>query len=142
MQQVLDTIRQDVAADKIQIDNPQQNLESYFLDVVRKAKENMAETSGATSGSLVAPYLRTGAAEIAPTQKILERLTEPTKPAALAPAAPPAPVEKVDEARLKSLAQPAAPEPIPTPAAQPAPPVDLNKANEKLSGLLGKPKDK
>src|SRR5271165_3957863 len=31
MQQVLDTIRHDVAADKIEIDNPRQNLESYFL---------------------------------------------------------------------------------------------------------------
>jgi ABC-2 type transport system ATP-binding protein len=140
MQQVLDTIRHDVAADKIEIDNPQQNLESYFLEVVRKAKENMAETSGATSGSMVAPYLRSGAAEAAPAEKILDRLTEPAKPAAPAPA--PAPVEKVDEARLKSLAQPAPPEPTPAPARKPEPVVDLNKANEKLSSLLGKPNDK
>src|ERR1700722_266672 len=50
MQAVLDLIRRDVAADRIQIDNPTQNLESYFLEVVRKAKASMAETSGATSG--------------------------------------------------------------------------------------------
>ena len=40
MQKVLDIIRQDVAADKVQIDNPTQNLESYFLEVVRKARES------------------------------------------------------------------------------------------------------
>ena len=64
MQKVLDLIRHDVAADKVQIDNPTQNLESYFLDVVRKAKESLSETSGATSGSRVAAYLR-GDAEAA-----------------------------------------------------------------------------
>src|SRR5580658_6564857 len=75
MQKILDVIRRDVAADKVQIDNPTQNLESYFLDVVRKAKEAMSSTSGATSGSRVAAYLR-GDAEAAPAQdKLLERLT-------------------------------------------------------------------
>src|SRR6202789_2576713 len=39
MQKVLDLIRPDVAADKVQIDNPTQNLESYFLEVVRKARQ-------------------------------------------------------------------------------------------------------
>jgi ABC-2 type transport system ATP-binding protein len=53
MEHLLEIIRRDVAADKIQIDNPTQNLESYFLDVVRKAREGLAETSGAMSGSQV-----------------------------------------------------------------------------------------
>src|SRR5208283_5048513 len=77
MQKVLDLIRHDVAADKIQIDNPTQNLESYFLDVVRKAKESSSETSGATSGGSVAPYLRGGAEAVPPSDRILERLTVP-----------------------------------------------------------------
>src|SRR6266850_4913161 len=34
MQRVLDIIRRDVAEDKVKIDTPTQNLESYFLDVV------------------------------------------------------------------------------------------------------------
>jgi hypothetical protein len=142
MQQVLDTIRKDVAADKIEIDNPTQNLESYFLEVVRRAKESSAETSGATSGSTVAPYLRSGAVEVAPSEKILERLTEPAKPQVQTPPAPPPPTEKVDEAKLRSLAQPAASAPAPAPAPKPEPVVDLNKANEKLSSLLGKPNEK
>ena len=117
MQQVLDTIRHDVAADKIEIDNPRQNLESYFLEVVRKARENLAETSGATSGSRVAPYLR-GNAEAAPsTERVLERLTVSAAPP-VAPVVPPKPEEKVDQARLHSLTQPAAP--APEPAAAPA----------------------
>src|SRR5213596_165153 len=53
IQRVLDAIRQDVAEDKVRIDTPTQNLESYFLGVVRKARESEAETSGATSGSKV-----------------------------------------------------------------------------------------
>src|SRR6202789_1629594 len=57
MQKVLDIIRKDISLDRVEVDNPQQNLESYFLDVVRKAKESSAETSGATSGSRVAAYL-------------------------------------------------------------------------------------
>src|SRR5437762_3104107 len=53
LEQVLQIIRRDVAEDKIRIDNPSQNLESYFLDVVQKARASAAETSGATSGHQV-----------------------------------------------------------------------------------------
>ncbi len=142
MQKVLDIIRQDVAADKIQIDNPTQNLESYFLDVVRQAKERLAETSGATSGSRVAAYLR-GDAESAPTtDKLLERLTHSTAPTAPASAPAPEPARKIDQARLESLAKPAEPLAPPPPASPPPPPVDLGKANQKLSSLLGHPGEK
>jgi ABC-2 type transport system ATP-binding protein len=142
MQKVLDTIRHDVAADKIEIDNPRQNLESYFLEVVRKARESSAETSGATSGSRVAPYLRAGVEPAPPSERVLDRLTVSAAPPPVEPVAAPKPVEKVDVAKLQSLAQPAAPLPEPAAAPQPAPPADLNKANEKLSSLLGKPNEK
>jgi ABC-2 type transport system ATP-binding protein len=146
MQQVLDTIRHDVAGDQIQIDNPSQNLESYFLDVVRKARENMSKTSGATSGSRVAPYLRGGAEEpAASAERMLERLTVPTPAPPSAPVVAPEPAEKIDQSRLQSLTQPSAPAPAPAAAPapeSPAPAADLNKANEKLSSLLGKPNEK
>jgi hypothetical protein len=140
MQKVLDIIRHDVASDKIQIDNPTQNLESYFLEVVRKAKEGLSETSGATSGSRVAAYLR-GDAEGAPgTDKLLERLTvSPPKP--VEPAPPAAPSPGINQARLASLAktaEPAPPAPKPAPVSAPTP-ADLKKADEKLSSLLGNP---
>src|SRR5881296_1895415 len=48
MQRILEIIRRDVAEEKVKIDTPTQNLESYFLDVVQKARQSAAETSGAT----------------------------------------------------------------------------------------------
>jgi len=141
MQQVLDIIRRDVAADKIEVDNPSQNLESYFLEVVRKAKESFAETSGATSGSKVAPYLQAGAEAAPPSDRILERLTVSAAQSKAEPVVASKPAEKVDEAKLQSLAQPAALTAAAA-AAPPPPPTDLNKANEKLSSLLGKPNEK
>src|SRR5438094_1552865 len=77
LQRVLEVIRQDVAEDKVRIDTPTQNLESYFLDVVEKARASQTETSGATSGSKVAAYLRGEAAAPSPSERILERLTQP-----------------------------------------------------------------
>jgi ABC-2 type transport system ATP-binding protein len=134
MQKVLDTIRHDVSLEKIEIDNPQQNLESYFLEVVRKAKEDLAETSGATSGSRVAAYLRGDAEAPAPSERILERLTV-AAPKPVEQAALPQPA-KIDEARLTQLTQPTPVAPTPSASPEPVPPVDLSKANEKLSSLV------
>src|SRR5512146_880133 len=50
LERVLEIIRQDVAQDRVQIDTPTQNLESYFLQVVQAARSAAAETSGAMSG--------------------------------------------------------------------------------------------
>ena len=58
MERVLEIIRRDVTDDKVRIDTPTQNLESYFLDVVEKARGRAAETSGAIGGAKVAAYLR------------------------------------------------------------------------------------
>lgn len=132
LERVLAIIRADVAADKVKIDNPTQNLESYFLEVVQKARAAAAETSGATSGHRVAAYLR-GDGGPAASEKILERLTLPT--AAPAPSAEPAPAPAVDEAKLSALARATEPAPTPTPEQKPA---DLSQANEKLKALTGK----
>jgi len=148
MQKVLELIRSDVAEEKIRIDNPTQNLESYFLDVVAKARQAAAETSGAQSGGQVAAYLQAGVDVKPATEKALERLTAPVpvkqpEPPAVAPA------PSVNQAKLESLSRPeragsetSAPN-APATTAAPAPeskPVDLAKANEKLSSLLNKPK--
>jgi len=142
MERVLEIIRTDVVSDKVRVDNPTQNLESYFLDVVQKAKLAAKETSGAQSGARVAAYLR-GDGEAQPQQsaeKVLERLTTPK------PSPTPTPVRTeskpaMDEKKLDALSKPA--EPVATPS-KPAPteakPEDLAKADEKLSSLLGKPK--
>jgi ABC-2 type transport system ATP-binding protein len=140
MERVLQIIRKDVAEDKVRIDTPTQNLESYFLDVVQNARRAAAETSGATSGARVAAYLRgDGEAKPAP-DKLLERLTAPAN-AAPAPAAPsiPQPAESVNQEKLAALAS--AKPAIPAPGTKPEErPPELDKANEKLSSLLGTPK--
>jgi ABC-2 type transport system ATP-binding protein len=142
------------AGDKVRLDNPTQNLESYFLDVVERARSE-AKTSGATSGNQVAQFIRGGTAETSTsqTEAVLDRLTRPTAPAAepVATTVPAAPV--VNESKLASLTRHTEPAPAAsTPSSQPAEPgttktteapaapkapVDLSKANDKLSGLLG-----
>jgi ABC-2 type transport system ATP-binding protein len=143
LEHVLAVIRRDVAADKVKIDNPSQNLESYFLDVVQKARQTAAETSGAVSGARVAAYLRAGVEERPPAEKILERLALPRIDQPVVEPKPPPPVAAppVDDKKLEALTKA---EPMPAPG-KPAPavkekPVDLSKADEKLSSLLGKPK--
>ncbi len=146
MQRVLGDLRAAVTEDKIRIDNPTQNLESYFLDVVEKARSAAAATSGATSGAKVAAYLR-GEAEVKPeSDKFLERLTLPAaadKKEEPQPSAPSVPT--MDTAKLAALAKTAGAAPAvarETPAAQPPKPADLAKANEKLSSLLGNKQSK
>ena len=138
MQHVLEILRKEVGEDKVKLDVPTQNLESYFLGVVQRAREQ-AETSGATSGNRVAAYLR-GEAETAPaSERVLDRLTKAATPVPAATEVPPPPIAAVDAEKLSSLAK-TAPEPAKpaTSAPKTEAPVDLSKANEKLSSLLGK----
>ena len=112
LEKVLATIRADISSGEVRVDNPTQNLESYFLDVVNKARQAAAETSGAQSGARVAEYLR-GGVEVKPaTEKVLERLTLPQVAPAIAEAKAPAPAgPKVDDKKLEALTQPTAPAP-------------------------------
>jgi ABC-2 type transport system ATP-binding protein len=158
-EKVLAILRAEVG-DKVRLDNPTQNLESYFLDVVERARAQ-AKTSGATSGNQVAQFIRGGSAEAASnqTEAVLDRLTRPAaaNPSAEPVVATPTPNAAVDVSLLAALTKApehtptttTAPTPAPAPTAadpaapaQPAPtqpkaPVDLSKANDKLSGLLG-----
>jgi ABC-2 type transport system ATP-binding protein len=142
MEKVLEVIRKDVAEDKVRIDTPTQNLENYFLNVVNKARAAEAETSGATSGNRVAEYLRAGETGETRQAKVLDRLTQAEAPAAMA--APVVQVTDVESMSNKRLEQLTRNEDLPA-AAPAAPPaavkkVELEKANEKLSSLLNKPK--
>ena len=78
-QEVLEVMQHHVNKDNIRVDNPSQNLEDLFLNVVEKARasdETSGATSGATSGSEVAEFLR--AEDPVPTQAetMLNRLAE------------------------------------------------------------------
>jgi ABC-2 type transport system ATP-binding protein len=135
MERVLEVIRKDVADDKVRIDTPTQNLERYFLDVVRTARQGAAETSGAMSGARVAAYLR-GEAEAGPaSDRILERLAV-RQPAAPAPAPPP--VDTLSQQKLDALTKPAAPAAPAPAAAKPVSEEELRKADAKLASLVKK----
>ena len=137
--EVLEVMERHVDRESIRVDNPTQNLESLFLNVVEEARAS-DETSGATSGSEVAEFLR--ADEPVPTQaeKMLERLAdkEDAPPAAQEKAELSEPeTPKVDEAKLDSLSE-ADPQPEPK---KPEPKAEskknLDEVDDKLSGLLG-----
>ena len=142
LERVLEIIRRDVSTGEVRVDNPTQNLESYFLDVVHKARAASAETSGAQSGARVAAYLRAGSEDHPAAENILEKLALPkpaAPPAAKLASAAPAAAQKVDEKKLDAMAKASTPAPspeksAPTPETKPA---DLSKADEKLSSLLG-----
>src|SRR5215475_9087358 len=100
LERVLEVLRRDIATDKVRVDNPTQNLESYFLDVVQKARAAM-ETSGAQSGARVAEYLRGGIAEKPAAEKILEKLSLPQEVVVAKPVVQSAPA--VDDRKLDQL---------------------------------------
>ncbi len=137
MERVLEIIRRDVSEDKVRVDTPTQNLEGYFLEVVAKARARAAETSGATSGTKVAAYLQGEPESNQQRDKVLARFAAPTA------ARPPVPIEPeaapVNQEKLASLARPAEPAQKiePSPAAPAADAAELEKANQKLSSLLG-----
>jgi ABC-2 type transport system ATP-binding protein len=143
LERVLEIIRHDTATDRVCVDNPTQNLESYFLDVVQKARQAAAETSGSISGARVAEYLRGGIEEKSATEKILERLALPETARPTVTPRPALQAEpKADDKKLEALTKAA--EPVSAPGKSISVIVeksaDLSKADEKLSSLLGKPK--
>jgi ABC-2 type transport system ATP-binding protein len=147
LERLLEIIRRDAGENTVKVDNPTQNLESYFLNVVQQARQAAEQTSGATSGNVVAEYLREGEAEgKRSTDRILDRLTAPqnASPAQETTPSPAPSAEPTDAAKLAALTKPSAPEAQPAPAepkpAETSKPADLNQANEKLSSLLGKRK--
>jgi ABC-2 type transport system ATP-binding protein len=149
LERVLEILRAEMGAELIRVDSPTQNLESYFLSVVQRARAAEAKTSGATSGGRVAAYLKGDAEARAETgENVLERLAMPSvAPTVEAPAGAPGsqPAAAADSQRLDALTRamptpPAAtpppttqgPSPAPTPSA-----ADIAKADNKLSSLLG-----
>ncbi|MDG1889879.1 MAG: ABC transporter ATP-binding protein [Verrucomicrobiota bacterium] len=136
MKRVLDIIRSEVAQDAVSVDNPTQNLESYFLGVVEKARAAEASTSGALAGR-VADYLKGGSEDPSSNQdKMLDRLTaaEGQAPRSTSSAVT---KDKVDYSKLDHLSQSGGSEESslkskPAPSSQ----ADLDAADDKLSSLL------
>ncbi len=149
LDRVLEIIRTEAEPDAVRLDSPTQNLESYFLGVVQRARAAEAQTSGATSGGRVAAYLQGEADGAAAGDRVLERLTVPTAAPRMETPTPAA-VPAVDEKRLSDLTRQA---PEPAPASAPGPnlssespagggapgpsPEEIARADKKLSSLLG-----
>ena len=141
--EVMGVIKKHVKSEDVRVENPTQNLESFFLNVVENAITKDVETSGTTSGHEVAEFLRSDAPVQTQAEKMLERLAdkEASKPKPkIEKEVPEVEQPKVDEGKLKSLsesnetAQPKAKarEGKATERQQ-----NIDEADDKLSGLLG-----
>ncbi|HAQ99749.1 MAG: ABC transporter ATP-binding protein [Limisphaerales bacterium] len=136
MDKVLNTIRSEIKDGSVTIDNPTQNLESYFLGVVAKARASEESTSGALAGK-VADYLKGTAEEQSSSRdKVLDRLTQVEGKQATRLQVE-APAEKVDHGKLDQLTQDSS-EAFHSPGIEnaTASKADLDAANDKLSSLL------
>jgi len=135
MDHVLKLIREDTQSQEVHVDNPTQNLENLFLNIVEQARKKESETSGATSGHRVAEYLRGKAGENQ-ADRVLDHLTRSEKPIPSQDQAPRPTTPAVDEDKLASLAQRDENDPVGK-TSVPKKEENIDKANNKLSGLLG-----
>ena len=105
MSRVLEIIRSEVREETVSVDNPTQNLESYFLGVVERARSEETTTSGALAGG-VADYLKVDGEDVhSSSDKILNRLTKSEDK--ISPSQPPKEVSTVsiDHNKLSNLTQ-------------------------------------
>lgn len=137
LETVVNTLKRTLPADRIRIDNPQQNLESFFMEVVQRAMQSAAETSGATAGHRLAEYLVGTDQQVSVADRLLARLaaSEPARPAQT-PEQPPQTAPSVNLEMLEALTKPEpAPKPAPGPTEPAAPQVDLSQADARLRSL-------
>ena len=135
MDHVLKLIREDTQSQEVHVDNPTQNLENLFLNIVEQARKKESETSGATSGHRVAEYLRGKAGENQ-ADRVLDHLTRSEKTIPSQDQAPRPTTPAVDEDKLASLAQRDENDAMGK-TYVPKKEENIDNANNKLSGLLG-----
>ena len=138
--EVMEVMQRHAGKDNIRVDNPSQNLESLFLNVVEQARAS-DETSGATSGSEVAEFLK--ADEPIPTQAetMLNRLTDKDIGKTKLPEEDESVSKpKLNEAKLDSLSESKSKKPSNVESStekKVAKNKNLDEVGDKLSGLLG-----
>jgi ABC-2 type transport system ATP-binding protein len=141
--EVMSVIKKHVKHEDVRVENPTQNLESFFLNVVENAITEDEETSGSTSGHEVAEFLRSDAPVQSQAEKMLERLAdkEASKPKPKIEKEAPEEefTEKID-GKLQSLSETKES----TPSKVKAPKnksveeqQNVDEADDKLSDLLG-----
>ena len=132
---VLTLIREDTKSQEVHVDNPTENLESLFLNIVEQAQQRESETSGATSGHRVADYLR-GDTSQNKSDRVLDHLTRNEDSTLTQTANTQSKPATIKEDKLADLSKTET-DPAPTLKVTPKKGEDLDKANDKLSGLLG-----
>ena len=147
-EEVMDVLKKHVKEEDLRVDNPTQNLESFFLKVVENAVSKDATTSGATSGHEVAEFLRSEGPIQSQADRMLDRLASTEKEDATdssgeeneTPAVEEDLVTEKTEAQLDRLTtaeQNAQSEPKAEPSEKESQKADLDKADKKLDDLLG-----
>ena len=147
-EEVMDVLKKHVNEEDLRVDNPTQNLESFFLKVVENAVSKDATTSGATSGHEVAEFLRSEGPIQSQADRMLDRLASTEKEDATdssgeeseTPAVEEDLVTEKTEAQLDRLTtaeQNAQLEPKAEPSEKESQKADLDKADKKLDDLLG-----
>ncbi len=147
-EEVMDVLKKHVKEEDLRVDNPTQNLESFFLKVVENAVSKDATTSGATSGHEVAEFLRSEGPIQSQADRMLDRLASTEKEDATdssgeeseTPAVEEDLVTEKTEAQLDRLTtaeQNAQLEPKAEPSDKESQKADLDKADKKLDDLLG-----
>ena len=135
MDKVLTLIREDTKSQEVHVVNPTENLESLFLNIVEQAQQRESETSGATSGHRVADYLR-GDTSQNKSDRVLDHLTRNEDSTLTQTANTQSKPATIKEDKLADLSKTET-DPAPTLKVTPKKGEDLDKANDKLSGLLG-----
>ena len=147
-EEVMDVLKKHVKEEDLRVDNPTQNLESFFLKVVENAVSKDATTSGATSGHEVAEFLRSEGPIQSQADRMLDRLastekedtTDSSGEESETPAVEDDLVTEKTEAQLDRLTtaeQNAQSEPKAEPSEKESQKADLDKADKKLDDLLG-----
>ncbi|MCK5802526.1 MAG: ABC transporter ATP-binding protein [Lentisphaeria bacterium] len=146
MEEIRQVLRKHTGSDEFSVDHPTMDLEEFFLDVVRKAREAHTETAGVQAGGEIAPYLRGADEEDSDTTRkdMLNALTATAQEERLDTSsdggAEESPSVAVDEAKLAELAGAGTPDT----AAEPPPPEEsgqkeaqTQEASQRLENLLG-----
>ncbi|OGV35096.1 MAG: ABC transporter ATP-binding protein [Lentisphaerae bacterium GWF2_45_14] len=146
-EKLLKILRENLKGEEFRVEHPRKTLEQFFLEVIDKARTEIANTSGVTSGGKIADYLSSGEREKSGTE-ILRKLTEKTVDASddkKAPAAAEKIVREEKKAVAEKLTELLADENVKkaAPEEKAETPVfgndrkDIDEANKKIQQLLG-----
>ena len=162
LDRVLKILNEEYSQDEMELSHPRMDLESFFLDVVNKARSEDVHTAGAQVGN-VADYLKGSAEQVSEMaalinskdisdeekEELKEKLEEKQASAKLAEMVSeseevePEPEEKAEEkidhteSKLASLKEEEEPEEVIEESKEEDKKEDLSKENEKLKNLLG-----